>query len=123
MLDHGVRVMGVLTWLRRGGPLDTAKRAPEPIAPPAPPPIDPAVFTTIARAPVFNPTEDQQVVFAQYRADAIAREVEQRRAMGRPAHPEHDRIVAEAMSYGWMLVAATKWTLDNVRALQARLIG
>ena len=94
-------------------------RRPTPAAPP--PPIDPALFTTIARAPVFNPNDDQQIQFAAYRADAIAREIEQRRSETRQPHPEHDQIVAEAMSYAWMLVKAGKWTRENVDALARRL--
>jgi hypothetical protein len=94
-------------------------RAPAPL--PDPPPVDPGVFATLARAPTFNPNDEQQVVFAEYRADAIAREIEQRREDGREAHPEHDQIVAEAMSYAWMLVKAGKWTTEHVSALALRL--
>lgn len=95
-------------WWRRAQPAEP------------PPPIDPAALGAIARSANFNPTDDQQIVFAAYRADAIAREVEQRRETGM-RHAEHDKIVAEAMAYGWMLVGAGEWTPENVQALQRRL--
>lgn len=94
-------------------------RPPAPL--PQPPPIEAETLATVARAATFNPTDDQQIIFAAYRIDAIAREIEQRRAERREAHPEHDQIVAEAMCYGWMLVKAGKWKREDIASLQLRL--
>lgn len=88
---------------------------PEPL-----PLIDPSAFQAIAKAPVLNPNGVEQLGYAAYRLDAIARCVEQRREDG-DLHPEHDDIVAEAMIYGWMLVRAGKWTYEELRVFAQRL--
>lgn len=69
---------------------------------------------------VVNPSPDEQ--WAAYRADAIARDIEQRVAEGRPRHPQYDQLVAEAKMYGAKLVAARVWTAEQLTALEARLV-
>lgn len=83
--------------------------------PPMPEPPKPAVN--------INPTDEHQQVYAEYRADTIARDIEQRREECREPHPEHNQIVAEAMLYAWILVRGGKWTADDIAALQQRLSG
>lgn len=87
-----------------------------------PPPIDPTVFGAVAQAPILNPNQEEQQLFAVYRADHIASDIEHRKANG-AKHPEHDQLIAEAMCYGWMAVCSGRWTIGNVRALQERLLG
>lgn len=77
----------------------------------------------VARAPAVNPDHDDRALFSVYRADAIARDVEQRRAEGRGAHPQHDALLAEALARGWAAVAAGLWKPGDVTRLQARLEG
>jgi hypothetical protein len=94
-----------------------------PVSPPLPENVDPQVFKTVAQAPVFNPSDDEHLKFAHYRADAIARELEQRAAERREPHPEQERMVGEAMELGWRLVRAGRWTSRDCHALHARLIA
>lgn len=76
-----------------------------------------------ASPPVFNPSRTDEVEFAEYRANAIARDVEQRREDGREQHQQHDQIIGEAMAYAWMLQAAGRWTRNQVIELEKRLWG
>ena len=89
----------------------------------APDEIDVARFAAVANAALFNPSDEEHVKAGMWRALHIADEIEQRLAARRERHPEHDQIVAEAMSHGWNAVRAGKWNLDELRALQARLLG
>jgi hypothetical protein len=80
------------------------------------------VVAQVLAAPiVVNPTDEEGLKFAEYRADAIARDIEQRKNEERELHPEHDQMVAEAMMYGHMLVQAKKWTLEHIEALKDRV--
>ncbi len=76
----------------------------------------------VPQAPILNPSSDNSVEFGRYRADAIAREIEQRRNDKQPQHPEHDFIVGEAMAYAWLQFGRS-WTLNDVKAFQARIFG
>jgi hypothetical protein len=76
----------------------------------------------VTQGPVINP-DSGDVYYAEYRADAIARCIEQRRAEGVDLHPEHTQLFSEAMTYGWRLVQAGKWTTDQVETLRKRLEG
>lgn len=95
-----------------------AERAPDPPASPPPAAVGMAAFPI-----VVNPGDAEQVRFAAYRADAIARDHEQRRAEGRARHPEFDRMRGEAMMYAHMLVQAGKWGAAEVALLEERLRG
>ena len=102
------------------GLLDLWKKKPAPEAAPEP---EAAPVAAVAVAPiVINPTNEQAVKHAAYRADAIARDIEQRRAAGE-TRPDHDRMVAQALSHAHGLVAAGKWTDADVKKLEARLRG
>jgi hypothetical protein len=70
---------------------------------------------------VLNPDADEALKFAAYRADAIARDHEQRREEGRDPHPEIKAMRAEAMSLAWDLVRAGVWTQEHVADIEARL--
>lgn len=72
--------------------------------------------------PVEEPTRRvRDHAQAEYRAFAIARDIEQRREEGRDKNRDHDAMVAEAMSLGYALVAVNKWTHEEVQALWSRL--
>jgi hypothetical protein len=94
---------------------------------PTPPKPEPAplplveVMRTVAQAPLFNATDEEQFASLAYRADAIARGYEQRVEAGDPPHPEHDQMVAEAMEHAWRLVRYGKWARAHVDGLAARL--
>jgi hypothetical protein len=96
-------------------------------APPAPPPPLPettaAAMQVVVNAPLINASDDDSLKAAAYRADAIAREIEQRLAEAREAHPDQDKMIAEAMAHAWRLVASSKWTREHVASLEARLLG
>lgn len=92
---------------------------PTPQASPEPLPL--VVMGTVAQAPLFNATEEEQFASLAYRADAIARGYEQRVEAGDPLHPEHAQMVAEAMEHAWRLVRYGKWALVHVEGLVARL--
>jgi hypothetical protein len=94
--------------------------APEPAAP-EPQPLPLVAMATVAQAPLFNATEEEQFASLAYRADAIARGYEQRIEAGDELHPEHDQMVAEAMEHGWRLVRYRKWARVHVDGLAARL--
>lgn len=89
--------------------------------PPAPPPVAPEAFVMSAKAPVFNPSDAEQIFFAEYRADAIAREIEQRDRSN--PHPDEQKMVAEAMAYAWMLKGAGRWSARQVHDLEIRLMA
>jgi hypothetical protein len=102
-------------------------RSKKPAPPVEAPPVEPAPvepFKVVANPPVIGTVPDEvSLATAHYRADAIAREIEQRRDEGRPLHDDHNTMVAEAMSHAWRLVGAGKWDRDYVAVLQARLMG
>lgn len=74
----------------------------------------------VANPPVFNPLPNDHEHSA-YRADAIARDIEQRREEGRGPNVDHDKMVAEAMSHAWSLHGIGKWTQQDIDALKTRL--
>lgn len=76
---------------------------------------------TAVQPVVIDPSPEQDLEFASYRADAIARDIEQRRAEGRQEHPDKDIMIAEAMGYGYMLIQHGKWTQDKLASLEGRL--
>lgn len=76
-----------------------------------------------ATAPIFNPSQTEHVEIAEYRANAIARDIEQRREEGRESHAQEDQIMCEAMSYAWMLMNAGRWSRAQVIELEKRLWG
>ena len=79
-----------------------------------PKPVEAAV---VANPIVINPTDEQGLNFAEYRANAIARDREQRTER----HPEHDSMTSEAMMYAHMLVAAKMWSEAELKKLEERL--
>lgn len=100
------------------------RKKPEP--PPAPPPLPETtaeVIRVVAQAPLFNPSDEDHLKAAAYRADAIARDFEQRRSEAREAHPDQLQMVGEAMSHAWRLFGAGKWTREDVSGLANRLRG
>lgn len=119
-----VLLAGVATWAlfrqsKQGGEVET-QAAPMP----APEELDPIAVTALtahAAPMIVNPTSEQEISFAAYRADAIARDCEQRKAEGRERHPEYAAMRAEAMAYAWMLCRGGRWTEDHVRTLSERL--
>jgi hypothetical protein len=104
-------------WFARLFPAPGAD--PEPSAA-APAPSAPAVGLTALPIEV-NPCDHAQARFAMYRADAIARDHEQRLAEGRPQHPEWYRMKAEAMMHAHMLLAGGHWARSDLDALERRL--
>jgi hypothetical protein len=70
---------------------------------------------------MINPTDHENLLFAIYRADAIAREIEQRRAEYREQHPEHEKMQAEALMYAHLLIQAGQWNREHMLDLAARL--
>lgn len=85
-------------------------------------PVEPQAEVKTAAAPVvFNPAVEESLEFANYRADAIARCIEQRRGEMMPRHPDHDMMVGEAMSYAYMLVQHGKWAREKLEELATRL--
>lgn len=117
-----VLLIGLATW-------GFSRQRKQGVEPPPPPEPHDQPLTAEAAAPfvpranpmTVNPTSEQEISFAFYRADAIARDNEQRRDEGRPQHPEYEQMKAEAMTYAWMLVRAGRYTEDHVRALAERL--
>lgn len=93
------------------------------LPPPELPETTVEAMRVVANAPIFNANDEQHLAGAAYRADAIARGVEQRREEGTDPHPEYDQIFGEAMSHAWKLFGAGKWTRDDVFNLEARLMG
>jgi hypothetical protein len=77
--------------------------------------------TIQAQPIVINPHSAAEHQFAAYRTDAIAREIEQRKAEKRERHPDHDAIVSEAKMYGHMLAAKGLITGDELAKLFSRL--
>jgi hypothetical protein len=76
-----------------------------------------------ARPVVIDPAPDEAQAIAAYRAGAIARDHEQRKAEGREKHPEIARMRAEAMMHAYALVGAGLWNDEDVARLAARLEG
>jgi hypothetical protein len=76
-----------------------------------------------ARPFSLNPSASEAMKFAAYRADAIARDHEQRLAEGRERHPEFTKMRAEAMQHAYALVGAGLWADEDVAQLTARLEG
>ena len=117
-----VLLLGLAAW----GFSRQRKQGIEPPPPPMPAseeldPIAVTALTAHANPMIVNPTSEQEISFAAYRADAIARDCEQRKAEGRERHPEYAAMRAEAMAYAWMLCRGGRWTEDHVRTLAERL--
>lgn len=100
--------------------LEPPELVPEAEAPPEAEPV-PAAPAIVAQPIEVNPGDHAQTRFAMYRADAIARDHEQRVAEGRPRHPEFAKVKAEAMMYAHMLLAGGHWAKSDLDALEARL--
>lgn len=82
---------------------------------------EPAAAPITAQPIVVNPNPAENQDFAAYRADAICREIEQRKQENRPLHPQHSQIVGEAKMYAHSLQAAGVWAEDRVASFIARL--
>lgn len=91
--------------------------------PPLPRDVNLEAFKIASQGPLINAAGDDELAAAAYRADAIAREIEQRREEGRPEHPDHHQMVCEAMAHAWRLVGAGKWTRQHVNELEARTLA
>lgn len=76
----------------------------------------------VTQGPVINP-ESGDLRFAEYRADAIARCIEQRRDEGMPLHHEHPLLFSEAMAYAYRLMGCGAWTQEKFDAFRKRLEG
>lgn len=85
--------------------------------------VDKPTLAVVTPPAVFNPTPSQDLEFAKYRSDAIARCLEQRREEGLDLHTDHDFMRAEALAYAWNLVGAKLWTEEDVLNLKNRIDG
>lgn len=81
----------------------------------------PRAGAIVAQPIEVNPSDHASARFAAYRADAIARDHEQRVATGAPKHPEFARLKAEAMMYAHLLLAGGHWAKAELDALERRL--
>jgi hypothetical protein len=99
------------------------KRDKEPAKEPAPPLPETSAeaMKVVVNAPLFNPTDDDHYTAIAYRADAIARALEQRLERGDDQHDDHHQMVAEAMEHGWRLVRYGKWAIVHLQSLADRL--
>lgn len=115
-------LVGISTWALFRQKRQGVETPPPPM--PGAEALDPIAVTALtahAAPMIVNPTSEQEIAFAAYRADAIARDCEQRKAEGRERHPEYAAMRAEAMAYAWMLCRGGRWTEDHVRTLAERL--
>lgn len=71
---------------------------------------------------IINASDRMAIDHAKYRADALARDIEQRRTEG-SQRTDHSEAVAQALAHAYALLAAGEWTEDEVDSLSARLKG